>query len=148
MLDERLGRWFADPAPGALLDLIDAWLLVGVTWFIVGRRWPPVVSIFGVLAVAGWDSNLLDRLGLHYVTAPGSGRGVVDFIGLGANVYNPADFIIVAGTFLLLGSLATMRGRGRPTVREPVSWGVPRLRSAVAAAAVTAGLAVLVSVGA
>jgi len=34
----------------------------------------------GALVIGGWSSNLLDRLGMHYWTAPGSVRGAVDFI--------------------------------------------------------------------
>jgi lipoprotein signal peptidase len=109
LLDDRLGQWFADPGPGALLDLVGAYLLSGITLAVVCRRSSPVLSVLGVLAVAGWDSNLLDRLGLHYVTAPGSRRGVVDFISLGPNVYNLADFVIVSGTVLLVAAAVAVR---------------------------------------
>ena len=37
-------------------------------------RWrrPGVITACGSLMVGGWASNLLDRLGMHYWTAPGS----------------------------------------------------------------------------
>jgi lipoprotein signal peptidase len=54
------------------------------------------------MMIGGWSSNLLDRLGMHYMTAPGSGRGAVDFIPLGLHHYNVADFFIVLGTPLFI----------------------------------------------
>jgi lipoprotein signal peptidase len=111
MLGNRVGHWYADPSLGAWLDIADSWVLAGISWVTVRRRRPVAVSAFGMLAVAGWDSNLLDRLGLHDVTAPGSRRGVVDFIVLGSSVYNVADFAIMAGTVLLGTALITLRLR-------------------------------------
>jgi hypothetical protein len=67
------------------------------------------------LAVGGWSSNALDRLGLHFWTAPGSVRGAVDFIPFHHCVYNVADFAIAGGTVFLLAAvgyaLFTRRGR-------------------------------------
>ncbi|GAB3574744.1 hypothetical protein GCM10027445_36110 [Amycolatopsis endophytica] len=69
------------------------------------------------LAVAGWASNLLDRLGLHFWTPPGSVRGAVDFIEIGNSVFDVADFVITAGTVLLVavaGHRLARRGLPRP----------------------------------
>src|SRR5690242_8150318 len=52
--------------------------------------------------LGGWGSDLLDRLGMHYWTASGSVRGVVDFIRAGEARYNVADLFIVGATPLLL----------------------------------------------
>lgn len=47
-------------------------------------------------------SNLLDRIGLHNVTAPGSDHGVVDFIPSGGSSRcNVADLWIVLGVLML-----------------------------------------------
>jgi hypothetical protein len=62
--------------------------------------------------VAGWSSDLLDRLGLHTLTAPGSVRGAVDFIELGHAYYNVADFVIVGATALLLPVLCASVSQG------------------------------------
>jgi hypothetical protein len=67
--------------------------------------------------LGGWSSNLLDRLGLHFWSAPGSVRGAVDFIHLGARFYNVADLFIGAGTVLFL--LAVVRSVTR-ALRTPV----------------------------
>ena len=60
----------------------------------------------------GWVSNLLDRLGIHHWTAPGSVRGVVDFMHIGAHYYNVADFFIIGCTplFLLAAGLPGRAG--------------------------------------
>jgi Signal peptidase (SPase) II len=58
------------------------------------------------LAVAGWASNLLDRLGMHYVTAPGSTRGAVDFLPFAGHYWNLADAAIVTGTAGLLVAMS------------------------------------------
>jgi hypothetical protein len=65
--------------------------------------------------IAGWSSNLIDRLGMHQVTAPGSVRGAVDFIHLGRPYYNLADVVIVGATALFLLSTCAP---GVPSARE------------------------------
>ncbi|MCW2510509.1 MAG: hypothetical protein JWP68_3657 [Modestobacter sp.] len=42
------------------------------------RRRRQAVLVAGARMIGGWGSNLLDRLGLHRATAPGSARGAVD----------------------------------------------------------------------
>lgn len=77
---------------GALLDLLDFGLLSVAVSVLVLRRLPPVVGVSGSLMFGGWVSNLLDRLGIHYFTAPGSVRGAVDFIRIGHHYGNVGDF--------------------------------------------------------
>jgi len=117
---ETISRWYADPTTGALLDLMDFGVLSAAAFVLIRRRPPPVVLVPGGLMVGGWISNLLDRLGLHYVTAPGSVRGAVDFIPLGPIRYNLADLFIVCGTALfLLAVVATTLSTGRAPTASP-----------------------------
>ena len=66
--------------------------------------------------VGGWASDLLDRLGTHYWTAPGSIRGAVDFISAASRCWNLADFFIVGATplFLLATAQLAKRAANRP----------------------------------
>jgi lipoprotein signal peptidase len=97
-----VSRWYANPVTGALLDLLDFGLLGLAVAILVRRRRPAVVLITGALMIGGWISNLVDRLGMHYLTAPHSVRGAVDFIRLGRISYNVADVFIACGTLLFL----------------------------------------------
>ena len=94
--------WFSGPVSGPLLDLLNVGLLGLAGFLLVRRRRPALVLVAGALTIAGWGSNLLDRLGLHAVTAPGSLRGAVDFIPLGHPYCNVADFVIVGATALFV----------------------------------------------
>jgi lipoprotein signal peptidase len=117
-----IGRWYANPVTGALLDLVDFGLVSIAAAILARRRCRAAVAVCGSLMIGGWASNLLDRLGMHYLTAPGSIRGAVDFISFDGRCWNPADFFIVGATPLLL--LATARlprcaaNRPSPTKRE------------------------------
>ena len=100
----------------------------------------------------GWASNLLDRLGIHYWTAPGSVRGVGDFIHLGGHYYNVADFFIIGCTplFLLAAGYQRVRAARRPAAAGRVP---PPARSRARAwvripALAGAGLILVVSLGA
>src|SRR6202044_2338329 len=85
IIGRRIGAWYADPVTGALLDLL-VFGLVSIAVSVLARgRAPAAVSVPGALMTGGWGSNLLDRLGSHYWTAPGSVRGVVDFIHFGGH---------------------------------------------------------------
>ena len=64
----------------------------------------------------GWGSNLLDRLGIHYWTAPNSVCGAVDFIDIGGYYYNVADFFIISCTPLFLLAAGYQVGAGRDAV--------------------------------
>jgi lipoprotein signal peptidase len=102
LVGRAIGSWYAHPVTGALLDLLDVGLLTIAVWVLARFRAPAFVIVLGALMTGGWVSNLLDRLGLHYWTAPGSVRGVVDFIHIGGYYYNVADFFIMGCTPLFL----------------------------------------------
>jgi lipoprotein signal peptidase len=145
--------WYADPVTGAVLDLLDFGLLSVAISVLVRRRQPLKVLVPGVLMIGGWSSNLLDRLGMHYWTAPGSVRGAVDFVHLGHICYNIADFFIVGATPLFL--LAAGRLGGWATDRSatvgplaPTTHQRPRARTRMSVFAGAVGLIVVVGVGA
>ena len=99
---DTISQWYAHPVTGALLDLMDFGVLTAAALILFRRRLPALVFVPGALMVGGWISNLLDRLGRHHLTAPGSVRGAVDFIPLGSIRYNVADVFIVVGTVLFM----------------------------------------------
>jgi lipoprotein signal peptidase len=103
-LGRTIRGWFADPVQGAVANVIGVLLIgAGVAWLMRRARSPAVLVGTGLVA-AGWTSNLLDRFGVHRVSAPGSRRGVVDFIPSGGvSRCNVADIWIVLGVLLLLG---------------------------------------------
>lgn len=112
-----VGSWFRSSVGGAVLDVVDAAVLAGAVGWIGRRRRPTPVLISAALVVAGWSSNLSDRLGLHYWTAPGSVRGAVDFLRVGRGaVYNAADVVVVVATIGLGASLCWYR-RDRSELR-------------------------------
>jgi lipoprotein signal peptidase len=144
----RVGRWYAEPVPGALLDLLDCGLLSIAVAIQLHPRRLAAVTMCGSLMVGGWASNLLDRLGLHYLTAPGSIRGVVDFIQAGGHTYNLADFFILGATPLFLLAAAYLAGRtGKRPPAGPAARSFPRARAPLAAVA-GAGLIMTVALGA
>jgi lipoprotein signal peptidase len=152
LVGRDVGSWYADPVTGALLDLLDSGLL-GVALIVLMRcRLSAAVRVLGALMVGGWVSNLLDRLGVHYWTAPGSVRGVVDFIHIGGHYYNVADFFIIVCTPLFLlavayqGVRATMRRTAAGSPRRAArGLALARLRLP---ALVGVGLALVVTFGA
>lgn len=132
LVGHTIGAWYARPVTGALLDLVDFGLLSIAVSVLARYRVPAAVGVPGALMVGGWGSNLLDRLGAHFWTAPGSVRGVVDFIHLGAHYYNLADFFIISCTPLFLLTAACYGVRAaRRAATERLAAG----RSAVAASA-------------
>jgi lipoprotein signal peptidase len=152
VVGRTIGAWYARPVTGALLDLVDFGLLSMAISALARGRATAAVSVPGALVTGGWGSNLLDRLGSHYWTAPGSVRGVVDFIHVGGHFYNVADFFIIGGTPLFL--LAAGH-RGVRAVRRPAAAGSvpPPARSRARArlripALVGAGLILVVALGA
>jgi lipoprotein signal peptidase len=98
IVGSTVSRWYADAGTGALLDLLDIVLLSVAIFLLLRVRRSLPVLISGALMIGGWTTNLLDRLGMHYVTAPGSRRGAVDFIHIGRHFYNVADMFIVVAT--------------------------------------------------
>jgi lipoprotein signal peptidase len=153
LVGATVSGWYADPATGALLDLLDFGLLSIAISVLVRRRGPALVYVPGALMIGGWSSNLLDRLGTHYWTAPGSVRGAVDFIHLGQDYYNIADFFIVGATPLFLLAIIYLRrwatngpapiGSVAPTTQHR-----PRRRMRMPALAGAVGLIVVVGIGA
>jgi len=152
LVGRRISAWYAGPVTGALLDLLDYGLLSIAVSALARRRAPAAVSVPGALMTGGWGSNLLDRLGSHYWTAPGSVRGVVDFIHVGGHYYNVADIFIISCTPLLLLAAGYQRVRA---ARRPAAAGSvpPPARSRVRArvrvpALVGTGLILIVALGA
>ena len=150
LVGHRIGTWYADPVSGALLDLLDFGVLSTAVWVLARGRVTAAVSVPGALMIGGWGSNLLDRLGIHYWTAPGSVRGVVDFIHLGGHYYNVADFFIIGCTplFLLTAGYQAVRAARRPaTIRSAPRPARSRVWAGIPAL-VGAGLILVVALGA
>jgi lipoprotein signal peptidase len=152
LVGRSIGAWYADPVTGALLDLLDFALLSLAVSVLVRWRASAVVRVPGALMTGGWGSNLLDRLGFHYWTAPGSVRGVVDFIHISGHYYNVADFFIIGCTplFLLAAGYEGARAALRPVVAGTAP---PRARSQARArmrvlALTGVGLTLVVALGA
>jgi lipoprotein signal peptidase len=122
-LDSTISGWYSRELPGAALDLISTQILVLGTFALLRRPRPLDVLLGAALMISGWSSNLLDRLGLHLLTAPGSWRGAVDFLPMGHIVYNVADVCIVAGTLLFAAALLRRFLSGAASVASrPQPW--------------------------
>jgi lipoprotein signal peptidase len=152
LVGRAIGGWYAAPVTGALLDLLDFGLLSVAVSVLARCQATAAVAVPGALMTGGWGSNLLDRLGIHYWTAPGSVRGVVDFIHIGGHYYNVADFFIIGCTPLFLLAAGYQRARA---ARRPVAAGsVPapahgRARARVRIPALAgAGLILVIALGA
>ncbi len=118
LLGPNIRSWFAQPIAGAVADVVGAVAIVAAVGWLVRRERPTGVLLGGGLIIGGWTSNILDRLGLHNLTAPGSARGVVDFIPDGTpGRSNVADVCIVAGAVVLAFTLVRHRLSGQP--RDP-----------------------------
>jgi len=116
LVGHTIGAWYSGPVTGALLDLLDFGLVSVAVWVLTCCRVNASACVPGALMIGGWGSNLLDRLGAHYWTAPGSVRGAVDFIHIGGHYYNLADFFIIGCTplFLLAATYEGVRAARRP----------------------------------
>jgi lipoprotein signal peptidase len=152
LVGPTVGGWYADPVAGALLDLVDFGLLSIAVYLLVRRRRPAVVLVPGALMIGGWSSNLLDRLGMHYWSAPGSMRGAIDFIPLDNRHFNVADFFIISGTLLFLTvsylhRAATKRPAPPGSVTSPTHHRL-RSRTRMSALVGAVGLIVVVGIGA
>ena len=152
LVGRTISAWYAAPVTGALFDLLDFGLLTIVVSVLARWRATAAVGVPGALMTGGWGSNLLDRLGSHYWTAPGSVRGVVDFIHLGGHYYNVADFFIIGCTplFVLAAGYQGVREARRPVAPgsvPPPARGRARGRMRIPALA-GAGLIVVVALGA
>jgi lipoprotein signal peptidase len=150
LVGATVSGWYSGRITGALLDLLDFGLLSAAAAVLMRRRRPVGVLVPGALVIGGWSSNLLDRLGLHYWTAPGSARGAVDFIHLGSHYYNVADFFIIGATPLFfvgicyLGIRATNRTVG---IGPVASIGRIRMRMATRMSVFAGALALIGVVG-
>jgi lipoprotein signal peptidase len=153
LVGATVGRWYADPVRGALLDLLGFGLLGTAVSVLVRHRLPAKVLVPATLMIGGWSSNLLDRLGMHYWTAPGSVRGAVDFIHVGRDHYNVADFFIISATLLFPLGISCL---GRRAENSPATVGSmasttyrqPRRRARMSLFAGAVGLVVVVGMGA
>lgn len=143
-----IGKWYAARFTGALLDLADFGLLSVAVTALARWRAPASIVASGALMAGGWGSNLLDRLGMHYWTAPGSVRGAVDFIHISTYMYNVADFYIIGCTplFLVAAGCYAVRAARRGRLPGPFR-GFPRVQAWVPALA-GAGLVLAVGLGA
>jgi lipoprotein signal peptidase len=123
LVGQTVGAWYAGRVTGALLDVLDFGLLSVAAWGLTRCRATATVVVPGALMTGGWISNLLDRLGIHDWTAPGSVRGVVDFMHIGAHYYNIADFFIIGCTpiFLLAAGYQGVRAARRLIAAASVS---------------------------
>ncbi|MDT4946960.1 MAG: signal peptidase [Pseudonocardiales bacterium] len=101
-----VAKWYRGPVAGALLDALGSGLLITAGSLFVRSRRPIPVLIAGALVIGGWSSDILDRVVMHYWTAPGSVRGVVDFIPIGPHYYNVADLLIIGGTPMFVLAVA------------------------------------------
>jgi lipoprotein signal peptidase len=146
LVGHDVGEWYDNRVTGALLDLLDVALLILAVAVLLRRRRPVAVVVSATLMLAGWASNLLDRLGMHYWTAPGSVRGVVDFIDIGGARYNVADLFIIGGTPLfLLVALAAGCLRLRARNLRPAAMAAARTHPrALVSMPALAGLSVIV----
>lgn len=154
LVGHTIGAWYAGPVTGALLDVLDFGLLSVAVSVLVRCRASAAVIVPGALMTGGWTSNLLDRLGTHYWTAPGSVRGVVDFIHVGGSFYNVADIFIVTCTplFLLAAAYQGVRAMRWPAAARsmrPLARGQARTRERMRIPVLAgAGLIVVVTLGA
>jgi lipoprotein signal peptidase len=126
LLGPQVGRVYRDGLLGLAVDLIGTALLLVLAGVLLRRPRPTFVFVGAALALGGWASNLADRLALHAWTAPGSARGVVDFVRWHGRLWNLADFVIIAGCAICVA--AWVRAAVRP-VRLPTGARMPDRRT-------------------
>lgn len=150
LVGPTIGAWYAGPVTGALLDLLDFGLLSIAVSLLMRWRVPAAVSVPGALMTGGWGSNLLDRLGAHYWTAPGSVRGAVDFLHISGHYYNVADLFIIGCTplFLLAAGYQGLRAARRPAAARRLPVPARRRTRLRIPALAGAGLILVVALGA
>jgi lipoprotein signal peptidase len=158
LVPAAVSSMYGRPVSGALLDMVDSVLLIGVITLFLRRRRSRLALISGSFIIGGWTSNLLDRLAMHYWTAPGSVRGVVDFILIGQRDYNLADLFIIGATpfFIVAVCAPVVRRivRRRPVAvaqtppKERSTRGTRSTVSAVAALTALTALTAAVGLGA
>src|SRR3954462_7194748 len=72
LFGDRTGAWYRDGVLGPLLDGVAVTVLLALSVLLLQRRRPPTLFLGVTMMLAGWASNLADRLVLHDATAPGS----------------------------------------------------------------------------
>jgi len=145
-----VGSWYADAVTGRLLDLLGVGFLSIAVFLLVRRRRTIVVLASAALMIGGWGSNLLDRLGMHSWTAPGSISGAVDFIPFSHYRFNLADLFIVGATAVFVLSVGEVRLtsiRRSVLAQNPARPARQRRRAWRSAFAGAVGLGVVVAVG-
>ena len=126
LIGAPLSGLYSGAMTGPLMDLVSCGLLSLAVVALVRRRRSAVVLVSGALVIGGWGSNLLDRLGMHLVNAPGSARGAIDFIGIGDHFYNVADVVILGSTVALLAAVCRPRSRRAAAPRASSAGGRAR----------------------
>lgn len=119
LFGDRAGAVYRDGRWGSLIDAgaLGAIVLLGAG--LARLRLTRPVFAGAALMLAGWASNLGDRIGLHQYTAPGSERGVVDFLRFHGRLWNLADIVIIAGAALCLVAAGPLvRRRRAPLASE------------------------------
>jgi hypothetical protein len=102
-----VSRAFKSPTGGVVLDYLCIILLVTIAFFAWRRVRRPLTSGGATVLLAGLSSNLLDRLGMDYLTQGVHGRLVVNWFDTGMwRIYvgNIADCCYVVGSVLLVAS--------------------------------------------
>jgi lipoprotein signal peptidase len=138
-LGPPLSGWYSGPLTGPLIDVVSCGMLSLAVIVLVRRRRPAVVLVSGALAIAGWSSNLLDRLAMHRVNAPGSPRGAIDFLPSDGHFYNIAD-VILGSTVVFVAAVCALSRPGA-RARRIVST-APADRIPIAAVAAEQSIAV------
>jgi lipoprotein signal peptidase len=96
----QLADWYRGGVRGLIIDAVGTALLVTLAAVLLRRHRPPMSFLGVALILSGWASNLGDRVAFHTLTAPGSARGVVDFLRWHGRLWNLADLAIIAGAVL------------------------------------------------
>lgn len=110
LLNPVVRSWLAAPVSGTAANVVGAFSVLAAVGWLTRRPRGFAALIGGGLLAAGWTSNLLDRFGLHRWSAPGSSRGVVDFIPSGGvSRCNLADLWMVLGVVVVGSAIARHR---------------------------------------
>jgi lipoprotein signal peptidase len=123
LVSQSVSAWLRNPVLGAAFDVVDTVALAAALLLFVRRPRAPLAGASLSLLLAGCVSNLCDRLGLHYLTAPGSRRGVIDFLHFWGRLWNVADLVIIAGALLLVPAVvqAVLGRLDQPVEYEPAA---------------------------
>ena len=113
LFGDRAGEVYRDARWGSLIDVAALAAIVLLGSALARLRLSRSGFAGSALVLAGWASNLGDRIGLHELTAPGSPRGVVDFLRFDGRLWNVADLTIIAGTLLCTFSITPLGRRSR-----------------------------------